>query len=1156
MALVSPGVNVTVTDETQYVSSAIGTVPLVILATAENKLTPSGTLAKGTTKANADKLQIFTSQRDLITALGAPIFHQSAAGTPLHGNELNEYGVMAAYSALGLGNQMYAIRADIDLAALEGTSVRPTGEVADGTYWLDLADSSWGIYEWSASTQSFTSITPIIITNSADTTTSAPTVVNAGTTLTLTGESTPLASIGSIGSYAVVCTPNNRTGQNNNSVFRKASNNTWTLVGSTQWQNDLPVDIGLANPNLAGSTTSLTINGTTFTATITNVTTVASSINSAAITGVTASVSTDGQLQLFVNETAKSNGSTVDGLLKITDSAATVSTSLWVNAGISAAAGWVTNQITTYACPAIQFSNYAGVPQWTTNAGDTPQPNGAVWFKSGKLGGGSNLVFKKYNSTLGIWTTLATEVAGSEEEAISDMDVGGGSQIATGAVFVYEDANTYNGVTDNLGVGSFTPMYRQFNGPLSVTGGTPGFGASTGTFTLKVTQPGSTTWSSPYTVTVAAATAQSFVQGIQAQAIPNINASVTAAGTITLSHLAGGTIQMSRISGQPNFPALAGFVNGVAGVRAQTVGSTSVTTLSGFSLMTYTASMDQPTDDPMDGTFWYYSDPTIVDVMVNTGTQWVGYKTLSADARGYDLTQTDANGVLVAFAAPTTKSDGSSALSKGDLWLNTSDLENWPAMNRWNGSTWVSLDNTDQLSVNGILFADARWDGALANVTSGKTNGGTTDPATDTEDPVASLLYSNYVDLDAPNPELYPRGMLLFNTRRSGYNVKRFVANYFNPEAFMVDTYSSSHTYYAGDKAYYGSSVYVANQTTTGVAPVGGGSSSTYWTVLRASAWVTASGLKGDGRPYAGHYAQRQIIVEAMNAAVQSNTQIREDQFNFSLLAAPGYPELIVNLVALNNDRKNTAFIIGDTPMNLSSNVVDINNWSNDTDGTGLSIDDPYCAVYWPSALSTDLSGQQIMVPPSHIALRTYLHNDNLAYPWFAPAGLRRGLVDNATDLGYIDFVTGEFQRTGVNQGLRDALYPLKVNPITILPGTGIVIWGQKTRDPISESMDRVNVSRLVNYVRTILGSAVNGFLFEPNDKITRDQVGAVISNALNDLVAKRGIYDYVVVCDTSNNPPSTIARNELYIDIAIAPTKTIEFIYIPVRLVNPTGKG
>jgi phage tail sheath protein FI len=256
----------------------------------------------------------------------------------------------------------------------------------------------------------------------------------------------------------------------------------------------------------------------------------------------------------------------------------------------------------------------------------------------------------------------------------------------------------------------------------------------------------------------------------------------------------------------------------------------------------------------------------------------------------------------------------------------------------------------------------------------------------------------------------------------------------------------------------------------------------------------------------------------------------------------------------LNNDRANTAFVIGDTPFRLKPSTVDIIQWSNNTDNTtGLTTNDPYLGVYYPgAALTNDVQGNSVVVPASHIALRTYLHSDNMSYEWFAPAGTRRGMVDNATSVGYIDPVTGEYNPIGVNQGLRDSLYENKINPITNLPGVGLVIWGQKTRNPVASAMDRVNVARLVNYIRTILANVGNGFLFEPNDKITRDQLKTIISGALNDLVSKRGVYDYLVVCDDSNNTPTRIARNELYVDVAIEPMKDVEFIYIPIRLYNP----
>jgi phage tail sheath protein FI len=133
-------------------------------------------------------------------------------------------------------------------------------------------------------------------------------------------------------------------------------------------------------------------------------------------------------------------------------------------------------------------------------------------------------------------------------------------------------------------------------------------------------------------------------------------------------------------------------------------------------------------------------------------------------------------------------------------------------------------------------------------------------------------------------------------------------------------------------------------------------------------------------------------------------------------------------------------------------------------------------------------------------------------------------------------------------------LYQTNINPITLLSGVGITNFGNKTRNGTASALDRVNVARLVNYIRTILAHSGNAFLFEPNDAITRNQFKHLIESAFNDLVVKRGIYDYLVVCDDTNNTTDRIARNELYCDVAIEPMKDVEFIYIPIRLLNPGG--
>ena len=153
---------------------------------------------------------------------------------------------------------------------------------------------------------------------------------------------------------------------------------------------------------------------------------------------------------------------------------------------------------------------------------------------------------------------------------------------------------------------------------------------------------------------------------------------------------------------------------------------------------------------------------------------------------------------------------------------------------------------------------------------------------------------------------------------------------------------------------------------------------------------------------------------------------------------------------------------------------------------------------------------------------------------------------------GLIDSVTGGFVHNAISNGLRDALFTLKINPITQFPASGIVVWGQLTRSSTTSARDRVNVVRLENYLRTIFQSVANGYLFEPNDSITRKSIASALSGSLNSVLAHRGLYDFLVICDTSNNTSATIANNQLYVDVAIEPERDVEFIYIPIAIYNP----
>jgi hypothetical protein len=246
--------------------------------------------------------------------------------------------------------------------------------------------------------------------------------------------------------------------------------------------------------------------------------------------------------------------------------------------------------------------------------------------------------------------------------------------------------------------------------------------------------------------------------------------------------------------------------------------------------------------------------------------------------------------------------------------------------------------------------------------------------------------------------------------------------------------------------------------------------------------------------------------------------------------------------------------------MRLPADATAIQAWATNAAGAtstgeaGCVTRNTYLGLFYPSGITSDLSGNLVAVPPSHMMLRTFIRNDTIAYPWLAAAGTRRGNIDNATNIGYIDSATGEFITIKTRIGIRDVLYINFINPLVFFTGIGLLNYGNKTSFNSSSALDRTNVARLIAYVRRQLTLAARPFVFEPNDALTRQQIQGVVQTLMLDLKAKRGIYDYLVICDESNNTPARIDRNELWVDVALEPVKAAEFIYIPVRVLN-TGE-
>ena len=291
MALTSPGVQVSVIDESFYTPAAAGTIPMIFVASASNKKASSGSgTAIGTLKANAGTPYLITSQRELGETFGDPKFYADANGNMIHGGELNEYGLQAAYSLLGVTNRAYVVRADLDLGKLEASATAPGGEPADGAYWFDTLNTMYGILEWNGASinttggQTFTGKTPVkVITATSD----------------LSG-GVPKGSIGAIGDYCVDATTTTNKYYYKTPGHSSAAGaaGTWVAVGSTAWSaSHAAVQASLANPTLVNGNT-IVINTTTVTLAGTTVSSLVSDINTAAISGISAAA-VDGKLEIY-----------------------------------------------------------------------------------------------------------------------------------------------------------------------------------------------------------------------------------------------------------------------------------------------------------------------------------------------------------------------------------------------------------------------------------------------------------------------------------------------------------------------------------------------------------------------------------------------------------------------------------------------------------------------------------------------------------------------------------------------------------------------------------------------------------------------------------------------------------------------------------------
>jgi phage tail sheath protein FI len=307
---------------------------------------------------------------------------------------------------------------------------------------------------------------------------------------------------------------------------------------------------------------------------------------------------------------------------------------------------------------------------------------------------------------------------------------------------------------------------------------------------------------------------------------------------------------------------------------------------------------------------------------------------------------------------------------------------------------------------------------------------------------------------------------------------------------------------------------------------------------------ATGKNVTGAGNAY-----YEAIISEANIQGLNSSNYTQsisllanKDAFKYNVLVAPGLMSDMGGVAASAITSMNTvAQNRGDMMVVFDSSKYNSQITSVLTNTVGY--DTSYAATYWPWVKTIDPStANQVWVPASTLIPGVYAFNDNAAAPWFAPAGINRGILTTAVQAERV-----------LTQGNRDTLYQANINPIATYPNTGVVVFGQKTLQKKKSSLDRINVRRLLIELKSYISQVADTFVFEQNNTVTRNNFLAIINPYLASVQQQQGLTAFKVVMDETNNPPSVVDNNQLVGQIYLQPTRTAEFILLDFNIL-PTG--
>jgi len=263
------------------------------------------------------------------------------------------------------------------------------------------------------------------------------------------------------------------------------------------------------------------------------------------------------------------------------------------------------------------------------------------------------------------------------------------------------------------------------------------------------------------------------------------------------------------------------------------------------------------------------------------------------------------------------------------------------------------------------------------------------------------------------------------------------------------------------------------------------------------------------------------------------------EQVDIDLLACPGHASTAVVTALLDvcqNYRMDCLAII-DPPFGLTVN--EIIAWQNGTHPLNLvRFDSDFGALYWPWVKINDSYNRvDVWIPPSGGVMAAYARSDFLAAPWFAPAGVTRGVVPGVMDV----FNRPTLAERDLMYGNRNAINPI----IQFVDIDGFLIWGQKTLQRQPTALDRVNVRRLMFVCEKKIRAASRVLLFDPNDTIFQATFYQIADQILKDIKVGRGVYDYIILADETINTPDVVDRNEFRARIGVQPTRAAEFMFL-----------